>query len=220
MFRIIAIEREYGCGGGVIAQKLADTLGWKIWDHLLTEEIARLANVDRSAVERRGERLDSRFYRLAKVFWRGSYERSIPLDDDKFFDADCLVSMMQRIAAKIAGEGNAVVIGRGAPYFLQDREDTFRVFLYAPRDEKLRRLMAAGQMLEDAEEMVDTIDSERVAFCRHYFSSDWPRRSLYHTMINTNIGDERVITVILNTMGLLDASMTGKSRTFRGVRQI
>ena len=40
MFRIIAIEREYGCGGGVIAQKLADTLGWKIWDHLLTEEIA------------------------------------------------------------------------------------------------------------------------------------------------------------------------------------
>jgi cytidylate kinase len=112
------------------------------------------------------------------------------------------------------------VIGRGAPYFLQDREDTFRVFLYAPRDEKLRRLMAAGQTLQDAEEMVDSIDSERVAFCRHYFSSDWPRRSLYHTMINTNIGDEYVITMILDTMCLLDASMRGKSRTFRGVRQL
>lgn len=218
MFRLIAIEREYGCGGGVIAQKIADILGWKVWDRLLTEEIAKLANVDCSAVERRGERLDSRFYRLAKVFWRGSYERSIPLDDDKFFDADCLVSMMERIAAKIAAEGNAVVVGRGAPYFLQEREDTFRVFLYATRDEKIRRLMAAGQRLEDAEEMVDSIDAERVAFCRHYFSADWPTRSLYHMMINTSLGDERVITMILDTMRLLDSSTSGKSATLRGVR--
>jgi cytidylate kinase len=218
MFRIIAIEREYGSGGGVIAQKLADILNWKIWDRLLTEEIAKLANVDRSAVERRGERLDSRFYRLAKVFWRGSYERSIPIDNDKFFDADCLVSMMERITGKIAAEGNAVVIGRGSPYFLQDREDTFRVFLYAPRDEKIRRLMAAGQRLEDAEEMVDSIDAERVAFCRHYFSSDWPRRSLYHMMINTNLGDERVITMILDTMRMLDETNPTKTASLRGIR--
>lgn len=216
MFRIIAIEREYGSGGGVIAQKLADILHWKLWDRLLTEEIAKLANVDRSAVERRGERLDSRFYRLAKIFWRGSYERSIPIDNDKFFDADCLVSMMERITGKIAAEGNAVVIGRGAPYFLQEREDTFRVFLYASREEKLRRLMAAGQRLQDAEEMVDSIDAERVAFCRHYFSSDWPRRSLYHMMINTSVGDERVITMILDSMRLLGANTP--SATLRGVR--
>lgn len=216
MFRIIAIEREYGCGGGVIAQKIADILGWKVWDRLLTEEIAKLADVDCSAVERRGERLDSRFYRLAKIFWRGSYERSIPIDNDKFFDADCLVSMMERITGKIAAEGNAVVIGRGAPYFLQEREDTFRVFLYAPRDEKLRRLMDAGQRLEDAEEMVDSIDAERVAFCRHYFSSDWPKRSLYHMMINTSLGDERVVSVILDTMRMLDSH--APSKTLRGVR--
>lgn len=218
MFRIIAIEREYGCGGGPIAEKIADILGWKVWDRLLTEEIAKLANVDCSAVERRGERLDSRFYRLAKIFWRGSYERSIPLDDDKFFDADCLVSMMERITGKIAAEGDAVVIGRGAPYFLQDREDTFRVFLYAPREEKLRRLIAAGQRQEDAEEMVDSIDSERVAFCRHYFSSDWPRRSIYHMMINTSLGDERVIAMILDTMRLLEIGNPAKSTTLRGVR--
>jgi cytidylate kinase len=218
MFRIIAIEREYGCGGGIIAQKIADILDWKVWDRLLTEEIAKLANVDCSAVERRGERLDSRFYRLAKIFWRGSYERSIPLDDDKFFDADCLISMMERITGKIAAEGNAVVVGRGAPYFLQDREDTFRVFLYAPRDEKLRRLMAAGQRLEDAEEMVDSIDAERVAFCRHYFSSDWPRRSLYHVMINTSLGDEHVIGMILDTMRMLASGNRVNSATLRGVR--
>lgn len=218
MFRIIAIEREYGCGGAVIGQKIADTLGWKIWDRALTEEIAKLANVDCSAVEQRGERLDSRFYRLAKVFWRGSYERAIPFDNEKFFDADCMVSMMERIAAKIASEGDAVVVGRGAPYFLRERDDTFRVFLYAPREEKLRRLVALGQTLEDAEEMVDSIDSERVAFCRHYFSSDWPKRALYHMMINTSMGDERVIATVFDTMRLLDQGDAAKAATLRGVR--
>ena len=68
MFRLITIEREYGCGGGAIAAQLADHLGWKLWDHLLTEEIARLANVDCSAVMRCDERMDSRLHRLAKVF--------------------------------------------------------------------------------------------------------------------------------------------------------
>ncbi len=43
MIKIITIEREYGCGGGEIAQKLANQIGWKLWDQLLTEEIARLA---------------------------------------------------------------------------------------------------------------------------------------------------------------------------------
>ncbi len=218
MFRIIAIEREYGCGAAAIGQKIAEALGWKLWDSLLTEEIAKLANVDRSAVERRGERLDSRFYRLAKIFWRGSYEQSIPIDNEKFFDADCLVSMMEKITAKIAAEGNAVVIGRGAPYFLRDRQDTFRVFLYAPREEKVRRLMAIGQTEHDAEEMVDSIDSERVAFCQHYFSSDWPKRDLYHMMINTILGDERVIATIFDTMRLLDESPSVNASSLRGVR--
>ena len=29
MINIITIEREYGCGGGEIAQKVANELGWK-----------------------------------------------------------------------------------------------------------------------------------------------------------------------------------------------
>ena len=76
MFRLITIEREYGCGAGSIAAQLSGRLGWKLWDQLLTEEIARLAHVDQSAVRRCDERMDSRLHRLAKSFWRGSYERN------------------------------------------------------------------------------------------------------------------------------------------------
>src|SRR4029077_15566416 len=101
MFRLITIEREYGCGGGAIAAQLADHLGWKLWDHLLTEEIARMANVHPSAVRRCDERMDSRFYRLAKTFWRGSYERSSPLGAQTF-DTDRMMLIMEEITTGIA----------------------------------------------------------------------------------------------------------------------
>ena len=218
MFRIITIEREYGCGGGAIARQLARRLAWKLWDRSLTEEIAGMAKVDCSAVERHGERLDSRFYRLAKVFWRGSYERALPIDDTQTFDADCMVAMMERITAKIAQEGNAVVVGRGAPYFLRDREDTFHVFLYAPRAEKIRRIMADGGSRQDAEELVETVDRERIAFIKHYFNADWPTRALYHMMINTSMGDELVMETLLNTMRRREQKAEPTTPGLSGVR--
>ncbi len=217
MFRIITIEREYGCGGGGIAKALSERLGWSLWDHKITEEIAAMAHVDCSTVERRGERLDSRFYRLAKTFWRGSYERAIPLDVTQTFDADCMVSMMERIAGKIAAEGNAVVVGRGAPYFLREREDTFRVFLYAPRDEKIRRILADGASQEEAEELVDNVDDERKAFIRYYFNAEWPTRALYHMMLNTAVGDDQIIATITGTMRRLEQTDV-KPAGLRGIR--
>jgi cytidylate kinase len=199
MFRLIALEREYGCGGGVIAAQLAERLGWKLWDHLITEEVARIAKVDPSAVMRCDERMDSRLHRLAKSFWRGSYERSSPLEQ-QIFDTDRMMVMMQDIMNRIAREGNAVVVGRGAPYLLRASPDVFHVFLYAPRAEKIRRMTADGHTRVEAEELVDSVDRERIAYVKHYFNADWPTRSLYHVMVNTAVGNGPVIHTILNTM--------------------
>jgi len=199
MFRLITIEREYGCGAAAIAAHLADHLGWKLWDHLITEEIARLAQVDRAAVMRCEERMDSRLHRLAKAFWRGSYERSSPLAS-QVFDTDRMMVLMQDIMNRIAQEGNAVVVGRGGPFFLRENPDTFHVFLYAPRAEKIRRLIEDGHSHSEAEDLVESVDRERVAYIKHYFNSDWPTRSLYHMMVNTAVGNEAVIHTILGTM--------------------
>jgi cytidylate kinase len=205
MFRVITIEREYGSGAGTIASQLAQHLGWNLWDNRLTEEIARLANVDTSAVKRCDERMDSRFYRLAKTFWRGSHEHSSHLTSQAF-DTDCMMSWMEQIASRIAQEGNAVVVGRGAPFFLREQPDAFHVFLYAPRAEKVRRLVQDGLSRTEAEEMVDSVDRERIAFVKHYFNADWPTRSLYHVMINTAVGNEAVIDTILQTMHRIEGN--------------
>jgi cytidylate kinase len=203
VFRVITVEREFGSGAGGIARELAHRLGWKLWDEALTEEIAREAQVDRSAVALCEERMDSTFHRLAKTFWRGSYERSMPMADAPF-DADCFVAIGQEVMARIASAGNCVIVGRGAPYFLRESPDAFHVFLYAPRAEKLRRLRLIGHSDKEAEELVDTVDRDRIEFVKHYFGADWPTRCLYHMMINTAVGDESVISTILDSMQRLE----------------
>jgi cytidylate kinase len=204
LFRVITVEREFGSGAAVIARELASRLGWKLWDEALTEEIAKEAQVDRSAVAQCEERMDSTFHRLAKTFWRGSYERSMPLADTAPFDADCFVAIGQEVMARIASAGNCVIVGRGAPYFLRESCDAFHVFLYAPRSEKIRRLRLMGKSEKEAEELVDTVDRDRIEFVKHYFGADWPTRCLYHMMINTVVGDETVISTILDSMQRLE----------------
>ena len=216
VYRVVTVEREYGCGGGEIACELAKRLGWKLWDHALTEEIAKSANVDCTAVERCQERVDSSFRRLAKTFLRGSYEPSMPSASAPF-DPDRLVEVGQQVMQRIAGESKCVIVGRGAPYLLRQQPDTFHVFLYAPRAEKIRRLSASGRVPRDSkiEEMVDTIDRDRILFVKHYFNADWPTRSLYHMMVNTAIGNDNVISAIMHTMQDLDKRSSMKVTSFQ-----
>lgn len=197
MIRIITIEREYGSGAAQIAEKLAVRLGWKLWDQLLTQEIARFARCEQSAIEKREERRDPLYYRLLKSFALGSYEGgpSVPVDA---LDADSIVRISQHVVERAAASENCVIVGRGSQHFLRARADTMRFFLYASKEEKIRRLVLQGNTEGDAETLVNTIDWERAAFIKRYFHAEWPNRSIYHAMINTDSGDETVVQAILS----------------------
>ena len=205
MIRIVTVEREYGCGGAEIAQRLAERLGWKLWDELLTREIAHLAHCSQAVVEQREERTDPLYYRLIKSFMRGSYEGSLNAPKLNLVDSETILKISQRVVLHAASKGDSVIVGRGSQIFLRDRPDTFRVFLYAPREEKVRRLLARGKSEKEAIELVDTVDQERAGFLEKYFQVEWPSRSVYHLMINTAAGDEAVVQAILNFMKTLDS---------------
>jgi len=198
VIKIITIEREYGCGGGEIAHKITDRLGWKLWDQLLTCEIARLIDCDQAEIKCREERVDPLYYRLFKSVLRGSFEGSLNVHRLKLLDADSIFRITGRVVQKAAAAGNCVIVGRGSQHFLRDRGDVLHVFLYAPREEKIRRLTSGGMSETEVEEAVDTVDHERAAFIEKYFHMEWPNRSLYHVMLNTATGDETVIQTILN----------------------
>src|SRR5580692_11750123 len=112
MINIITIEREYGSGGGEIAQLLATQLGWKLWDQSLTEEIARLANCSKAAVEGREERNDPLYYRLFKSFLRGSYEGSINAHKLNLVDSESILKYTQAVVEHAAKKGDSVIVGR------------------------------------------------------------------------------------------------------------
>jgi len=204
MIRVITVEREYGSGGGEIAGQLATRLGWKLWDQQLTEEIARLANCPKAMVEGREEKTDPLYYRLFKSFLRGSYEGSQNAYKLNVVDSESILKITQKVVEHAAGKGNCVIVGRGSQHFLCNRDDTLRVFLYAPKENKVRRLISRGKEEKEAEELVDTVDRERADFIQKYFHAEWPNRALYHAMINTAAGDEPVVQAILNFMKIVD----------------
>lgn len=207
MIKIIAIEREYGSGAAAIGRALADRLGWSLWDREITCEVARRLKCDVHSVEQREERPDPTFYRLVKVFMRGSYEESLQGGGKlELLDAEHLAMLFEKIATDIARKGNSVIIGRGSPWFLRNRDDTLRVFIYASVEEKVRRLRAQGKSRSEAEELIASVDRERAAFVKRYYGANWPERYLYHLMINSVIGDDAVIKMILSEMDLLDGN--------------
>jgi cytidylate kinase len=202
--RVITIEREYGSGGANIAKQIAQRLAWKLWDEQITAEIARAADVDPQVTRRCDERVDTLLYRLFKTYARGSYERALSFSDSQSFDTDCMVAMLHTVVKDIASRGNCVIVGRGSPYILRDRPDAFHVFIYAPAEEKIRRLRSIGKSEKEAMQLVEEVDRDRGDFIRHYFKKQWPHRPLYNMMINSKFGDEFVVESILSDVKALE----------------
>jgi len=196
MIRLVTIEREYGSGATEIAQKLALRLRWKLWDQALTDEIARLMDCPSRTVEEREERRDSLQYRLFKSFMRGSFEGSLNAPRLKMVDADCIRQVTQRVVLTAAAQGSAVIVGRGSAYYLNDRTDALHVFIYAPFEEKVRRLRARGKSESKAIELAENVDRERAEYIRKYFDVEWPTRHFFDLMINSALGDEMVVEIV------------------------
>jgi len=204
MKQILLIDREFGAGGSTIGEKLGGRLNWKFFDQALTEDIARLAKIPVEVCRRREERTDPWLHRLINVIWRGSFDRNLPSPDLAILDTDRLVSILQQVLERAAESSPCVIVGRGAPYFLRNRTDTFCVFLYASRELKFRRVLKRVGNEAEAIELVDTIDDDRRKFVKHYFGHDWPNRQLFHAMFNTAIGDDNTVEAILQLMNAVN----------------
>jgi cytidylate kinase len=210
VIRIITIEREYGCGAGGIAKALAARLGWTLWDHEITCEIAKRLRCDVASVERREERPDPAFYALVKVFMRGSYEDRYSGSGIELLDAEGLARSFERVVKDVAQRGPCVIVGRGSPWFLRGRPDAMHVFLFAPYEEKIRRITSQGKTDAEAAEMIETIDRDRATFVKKFVGKTWPQRDLYHLMLNSVIGDDGVIEMMLHEMELLNRRNGGR----------
>jgi cytidylate kinase len=205
MINVLTIEREYGSGANVIAEKLSAQLGWKLWDQLFTTEIARHLECEKQHVEKQEERRDPLYYRLLKSFMRGSFEGSLNAPKLRLADAEGIRAVSEKLVRRAAAEGNCVLVGRGAAYYLHDSPDVFNIFIYAPFEERVRRLKKTGYGEAEAIELAQTVDSERAAFIKQFFDLDWPQRHYFHLMINSEMTDDCVVKTILAAVSAVQA---------------
>jgi cytidylate kinase len=213
MIKIIALERECGAGASVIAEQLAARLGWKLLDQSLTDEIAQLANVTPTEAQHCDEHLDPLLYRWGKAFWHGGLETFVSIENLDAFDADCAVELMRSVITKAASTGNCVLVGRGAPWFLHDRADTLRVFLFAPRSYKLQRMLARQHDEAEANRCLDTVGRDHAAFLKHYYGAEWQALHLFDLMLNTSVGSNVVVDTICQFKAALDLPKTATAST-------
>jgi Cytidylate kinase-like family len=196
----------------VIAARLAARLGWKLWDQLLTEEIARRLGCESGAVEAREEKQDPMYYRLLKAFMKGSFEGSLNAPRLNLVDTERIREVMQKLLPEIVQTGNCVIVGRGSSYYLSNWPDVFHVFVYAPFEERVRRLQSIGKSEDDAIDLAETIDRDRAMFIKQYFHVEWPGRDRFHVMVNSAMGDDVAVAIILDAMARCDTAHGGQSR--------
>ena len=197
MKQLLLIDQEFGAGASTIGEKLAKRLGWNFFDQALTVKSRGWPKFRLIVCQRRLERNDPVLQRLVNVIWRGSFDRNLPSPDLAILDSKRLASLLQQVIEQTAEKKPCVIIGRGAPYFLRDRTDTFCVFLYASRELKFRRVLKRVGNEAEAINLVDTMDEDRRKFVKHHYGHEWPNRQLFHAMLNTGVGDDITIETIL-----------------------
>lgn len=198
MYRAVTVAREYGSGGGPIAAKLAARLGWDLLDNALITEVAKTAKVDASICHQCDERVDSWFHRLNKrTFGRGVFEG---VAAGEIFDADAMLALSRKMIEEAARHGKAVIVGRAAQCILQGRRDVFHTFIYAPLEERIRRVREYYGSAFATPERIDEQDRIRSQYVQHYYASDWRDPHLYDALFCSLLGDDVVVGMILRAM--------------------
>jgi cytidylate kinase len=199
--RVLTVNREFGSGGGRIAQTIAGWLGWKLLDREIIDAIAYAAHVDSSLVQHHDERVDSWLRRLNQQAMRSAaLAAGLELREGAVFDAEETVKLTQKIVEKAYSEGNCVIVGRGAQCILQHKPDVYHVFVYAPIKERLLRLRERLEKGANIEQRIRTVDAERAKYLQEYFGKSWCNLHLYDLMISSHEGEDSTARVILNAM--------------------
>ena len=201
MFRVITVAREYGSGGGIIARMVAEKLGWNLLDGALIGAVARTAEVDTEIAGQCDEHVDSWWHRFNRGgLWSAAIMAGIAPGDVQFFDADTMAKFTRKVMLKAAVTADCVIVGRGGQCVLQDHEEVFHVFIYAPWAERVGRVRTRAQASPDVEKVISVTDHERASYLRTYYGCDWKDPHLYHMMINAQIGTGMAAGMIVNAV--------------------
>jgi cytidylate kinase len=200
-YRVLTVNREFGSGGGRIAQTIAEWLGWKLLDRDIIDAIAYAAQVDSSVVRHYDEHVDSWLRRINLQAMRSAaLAAGLEIGENDVFDAEEMVKISRKIIEEAYAEGNTVIVGRGSQCILQHKPDVFHVFVYAPFLDRLTRLRGRLDKGIHAEQRIRVVDEERAKYLQLYYGKAWTNPHLYDLMISSRAEEEFTARAILYAM--------------------
>jgi cytidylate kinase len=198
---VVAISRQMGSGGSYIGYSVANELGFKLVDREILRRAAEQLGTDEKSLEGYEERSSSLLENIMRMFSFGTPEAVyVPPSLRPVYDKD-LFALECKIMNEIADKNNAVIIGRGGFYALKDRPDLLRVFIHAPREFRIKRVMKVDNVtdMREARAKVEESDQRRARFIREMIGVEWTDAENYDLSIDSStIGFPAGIEMITN----------------------
>lgn len=183
----ITIGRQFGSGGREFGRTLASELGIAYYDKELLIHAAESAGMSPEFFERNDERSPS-FLSGLFCFNMAGFPTFNYLGSNSISD-DTLYRSQSDIIRELYDRGPCVIVGRTADYVLRDRENVFNIFIHAPEDECLRRILARGDIKDPAKarEKARRTNRLRAAYYNFYTDKQWGEASSYHLTIDSSV---------------------------------
>ncbi len=184
---VLAIGRQYGSGGREIGRLVADELGIDYYDKELLIEAARHSGMSEhifEAADERSPRFFANIWSFNLGLNSGSYFMGdTPLSDDHIYRAQGEVMMT------LADRGPCVMVGRTADYVLREHCLVISMFIHAPIEVCVARLLSRGECTTEAEArtLIEKKNRLRAEYYNYYTDKHWGDASSYDLTLDSSV---------------------------------
>ena len=199
---MLTISHQYGSGGTQIARALGDRLQWSVWDKEIVRKIATEYQLAETDVEAKDERVATFIEKLVELLGLGGFTTAYSILPPRGLDDATLLHMTRTIVEDIAQEGRAIIVGRGGNHILAKRRRTLHVFIFAPLEARVQRVIRLEKLTRsEAERRIAGMDRLRTEFVRTFYHADWRDPTHYHLTVDSAVwGEEGTADLILSAL--------------------
>jgi cytidylate kinase len=197
--RAITVSREYGSGGGEIASRLAERLGWRLIDHEVVVAVAHELGVTEEEAEARDERMESLIARILSSMQLATPFGYVEASVVRASDTHSYRNALSKVVLAAAEGGHVVIVGRGSQLVLAGRRDVLHVRVVAPLEQRIAYVMQReGLDANTARSRIQVKDHDRMRYLQEEYRRRPDDTALYDLVVNTGvIGLDNAIDLIL-----------------------